>query len=113
MDNILSWLFFAIVFFVMMRFGCGAHMRHGHKGSAEHSDEHSMDHGDDNLSPQKHKDPVCGMEVDIEQGYGKMHEGQLYRFCSRDCLDKFELGPEQYVTINLTHAKHKHEGGTL
>jgi len=26
---------------------------------------------------------ICAMEVNVEQGYGKMHEGNLYRFCSR------------------------------
>lgn len=32
MDGFLSFLFFALLFYVMMRFGCGAHMVHGHHG---------------------------------------------------------------------------------
>lgn len=27
----------------------------------------------------------------------KMCEGTLYRFCSRNCLDKFEAEPEKYL----------------
>ncbi len=85
MEGLLSLLLFAGFFFLMMRFGCGAHMAHGGHGN----------HGDD--QPEKHVDPVCGKEVDMNEGYGKMHEKKLYRFCSRDCLDSFENQPEQYI----------------
>lgn len=105
MEGLLSLLLFAGLFFVLMRFGCGAHMMHGHQGSHGH-DKH--DEGQ-----KKHIDPVCGMEVNIEQGYGKMYEGNLYRFCSRDCLDKFEKEPEQYLIKDLAHDKPHHEGGAL
>lgn len=104
MEGLLSMLLFAGLFFVMMRFGCGAHMMHGHHGSHDHDKK--------NKNQQKHIDPVCGMEVDVEQGYGKMHEGRLYRFCSRNCLDKFEADPEQYAK-NQDHGEHHHEGGAL
>ncbi len=104
MEGLLSMLIFAGLFFVMMRYGCGAHMMHGHQGSHEHDRQ--------NKNQQKHIDPVCGMEVDVEQGYGKMHDGNLYRFCSRDCLDKFEADPEQYLK-NQDHGGHHHEGGAL
>lgn len=91
MEGLLSLLVFAGLFFLMMRYGCGAHMAHGgHGGHAGH-DSHSTN------NEGKHTDPVCGMEVEINQGYGKMHDGQLYRFCSRDCLDKFEVAPERYL----------------
>jgi YHS domain-containing protein len=105
MEGLFSLLIFAGLFYVMMRFGCGAHMKHGHGKSDDHAghDDHQ----------QKHIDPVCGMQVDTEQGYGKMHAGTLYRFCSRDCLDKFEADPQQYLTKNLTHEKHHHAGGAL
>lgn len=101
MEGLLSLLIFVGLFFVMMRFGCGAHMMHGHGKSHEHAGNTD--------NQQKHIDPVCGMEVDVEQGYGKMHKGALYRFCSRDCLDKFEKNPEQFISKNLTHDNH-HEG---
>ena len=105
MDGLLTLLLFAGLFFVMMKFGCGAHMMHGRH------DSHG--HGKHDEGKQKHIDPVCGMEVNIEQGYGKMYEGNLYRFCSRDCLDKFEKEPRKYLLKDLSHDKHHHEGGEL
>lgn len=80
MEGLGSLLLFAAFFYFMMRFGCGAHMVHGHSHSS-----------------QKHQDPVCGIEVAMDKGYGKMHEGTLYRFCSRSCLDKFEADPGRYL----------------
>lgn len=83
MEGLLSLLVFALLFYFIMRFGCGAHMTHG-----SHQHPHRQ---------PDHKDPVCGMEVDTEVGYGKMYKGQLYHFCSRNCLDKFEDNPGQYL----------------
>lgn len=92
MDDWLSFIIFAGIFYVMMRYGCGAHMIHGHHGGhGKHKHKHN--HSDD----VKHIDPVCGMDVDIDKGYGKMHEGTLYRFCSRNCLDKFDSEPGKYL----------------
>ncbi len=102
MDGLLTFLLIGGLFFFMMRYGCGAHMRHGAHGS--HSGHGSQ--GTDNEI--KHIDPVCGMKVDMKQGYGKMHEGTLYRFCSRNCLDKFEADPEKYMNQAAEHT----EGGS-
>jgi YHS domain-containing protein len=88
MEGLLSFLLIGIFFFLMMRYGCGAHMAHG--GHGEHGNPGAG-------NEQKHADPVCGMDVDSNQGYGKMHNGQLYRFCSRNCLDKFEAAPDKYL----------------
>jgi len=88
MEGLLSLLLFAGLFYAMMRFGCGAH--HGSHGS------HSG-HGGDSSAEAGHTDPVCGMTVAAQEGYGKMHEGTLYRFCSRKCLDEFERQPEHYI----------------
>lgn len=89
MVGLLSLLVFAGLFYIMMRFGCGAHMVHGHGGHGGHAG-----HGG---GGEKHVDPVCGMEVDTDKGYGKMYEGTLYRFCSKNCLDKFDADPGQYL----------------
>jgi len=89
MDGLLSLLLFAGAFFLMMRFGCGAHMMHGNQGHDHRSNSESGN--------PDHKDPVCGMSVDPNEGYGRMHDGRLYRFCSRDCLDKFEMEPVRYA----------------
>jgi len=71
-DGLLSLLFFGVLFYVMMRFGCGAHMVHGHRGHGGKKDA-----GD----PQP-VDPVCGKHVPTLEGYGKMQDAKLYRFCS-------------------------------
>lgn len=86
MEGLLSYIIFAGLFYLMMRYGCGAHMFHGGRHGS---------HSEPNES--KHTDPVCGMEVDVDKGYGKMHESTLYRFCSRDCLDKFEDNTDKYL----------------
>ena len=89
MQGFLSLLLFAAFFYFMMRFGCGAHMVHGHGGHGGH----------EGSSPPEgnRKDPVCGMEVAPGAGYAKMQQGRQYRFCSRKCLDQFEADSQRYV----------------
>ncbi len=89
MEGLGTFLIFAVLFYLMMRYGCGAHMMHGHGG-------HDHSEGDDHKD-EKQVDPVCGKELESDQGYGKMHQGTLYRFCSRDCLDKFDADPGLYL----------------
>ena len=89
MEGLLSLLLFAAFFFVMMRFGCGAHMMHG--GHGKHS------HG-----TSSEKDPVCGMQVAPDHGYSKVHNGDVFRFCSRSCLDKFDREPDRYLSLTNT-----------
>lgn len=86
MSGLGSLLLFALLFFVMMRFGCGAHVGHG-----------GHDHG--RRAPADDHDPVCGMPVAADRGYSKMHAGHEYRFCARDCLDKFEADPARYTGV--------------
>ncbi|MFN7085227.1 MAG: YHS domain-containing protein [Burkholderiales bacterium] len=80
----LGWLLlWGGLFFVMMRYGCGAHMMgsHGHGG-----------HGGGT------KDPVCGMDVDPQKAAATaVREGVTYYFCSTSCRDKFEQAPEKYA----------------
>lgn len=92
MGGLLTLLLFAGLFYLMMRFDCGAHAVHGHGHDARHEVAGSTD-------------PVCGMDVKPDQGYTVTHAGHEYRLCSRACLDKFEANPSQYVTA------HRGEGG--
>ncbi len=87
MDGLLTFLIFAGLIYLMMRFGCGAHMAHG-RGASRGAGRSDAD---------KHTDPVCGEVVPTNEGYGKMHADRLYRFCSRQCLDAFETEPERYI----------------
>jgi YHS domain-containing protein len=88
MEGLLSFLLFATFFYFMMRFGCGAHMIHGHGGHGSHQDRASQQ--------SSATDPVCGMPVVPNEGYTKTHAGQTYHFCSRKCLDAFEANPDKY-----------------
>jgi len=94
MEGLGTLLFYALLFYLMMRFGCGAHMIHGHGNHGSHQDSGSG----------TFIDPVCGKEVDQNKGYGVMHEGNLYRFCSRQCLDQFDGQPSLFI-----HKQHKEE----
>ena len=81
----------------MMRFGCGTHMTHGHH--------------DTKSAKNIFIDPVCGHEVEEDKGYGKLEEGHLYRFCSRECLDRFDREPGQFIDKqhSITPKDNEHE----
>lgn len=87
MGGLTSLLLFAVFFYLMMRMGCGAHKIHG-----GHAGKHDLPDGDID-----HIDPVCGMHVDTDKGYAMMHDGELHRFCSKSCLDKFDSEPGMYL----------------
>jgi hypothetical protein len=57
MEGLSSFLIFSVFFYLIMRFGCGAHMMHGHHGLPNNS----------NFDPLF--DPVCGMKVEEKEGY--------------------------------------------
>lgn len=89
MEGLGSLLLFAVFFYIMMRFGCGAHMIHG-----GHNYEGSQ------TNPV---DPVCNQEVDVNEGYGMMYKERLYRFCSRTCLEKFDNDPDYFINMFEKH----------
>lgn len=88
MEGLLWFLLFGVLFFVMMRFGCGAHIMHGRHGSHREGAGGVQAPG---------KDPVCGMDVAADAGYSANWSGTTYRFCSRDCLDRFEAAPATFA----------------
>ena len=91
MRGLLTLLLYAGLFYLMMRFGCGAHMVHGHGARGQEG------HGPGGSGDGSARDPVCGMLVEPGQGYTKNHKGRAFRFCSRKCLDSFEAEPQRYV----------------
>ncbi len=106
--SLVSILIWGGLFFLMMRYGCGAHMmgghgRHGGRGKADETAEgQSMD-------------PVCGMAVDREKSTAaSAYRGQTYYFCSTACGDKFEQAPENYVGASAQggHQQGGHHHGT-
>ena len=98
MEGLGSLLLFAALFYFMMRFGCGAHMVHGHGGGDRGEHAGHGGRGEHEQGPDA-RDPVCGMDVAPGQGYGKTHGGRDYRLCSRACLDKFDANPNQYASV--------------
>ena len=106
MEGLFSLLLFGVLFYFMMRFGCGAHMGHGHgSGHGDHADHNR---GRQQAETVSAKDPVCGMHVPRGQGYTEIHAGHEYRFCSRVCLDKFDASPGQYALTQETSASETH-----
>jgi len=94
MGTLLYFALVAIGFFLMMRFGCGAHVM-GHSGSTGHK------HGGLGqlhwTPPDSDVDPVCGKTVHPEQAKSSVHDGMVYYFCSRECREQFEAAPNLYV----------------
>lgn len=98
----LGWLLlWGGLFYVMMRYGCGAHMMRGHAGHG----------GRDGAAPDGDiKDPVCGMTVDQENAAAAaVRAGTTYYFCSTSCRDKFEQAPEKYTGAS-TQGGNQHGG---
>ncbi len=95
LGNVLYFLIWAGLFFVMMRFGCGSHiMGHGHHhGSGSPRDRHN----DSWASRAQAVDPVCGMTVKTSAAKSAVYDGRPYYFCSQNCRDKFEAAPASYV----------------
>jgi len=77
MNSLLYFLLWAGLFFVMMRFGCGAHvMGHGHGHG--HADPHTDEHDPRVVAPPgKAVDPVCHMNVETAKAKSAVHEGLL------------------------------------
>ena len=36
------------------------------------------------------KDPICGTYVEEEKGYRLKYYGNMYHFCSQECMEKFK-----------------------
>ena len=94
MEGLIGLLVFGVLFYLMMRSGCGAHMVHGHGGA----------HGGPGAEGGG-KDPVCGMQVAADSGYTKMHAGTRFWFCAKSCLEKFEADPGKYAPAGA-HGDH-------
>jgi len=117
MQTLTYFLIWGALIFIMMRFGCGAHvMGHGHgRGHGESRPQGGGSSSGGNIRwipPEKDVDPVCGMTVETAKVKSAVHEGHVYYFCSPDCREKFEAAPSLYMqgVARLTQAmEHSHE----
>lgn len=101
MNALIYFLIWAVFIFFMMRLGCGAHvMGHGHRRT-EHGDgdggRRTSPGGLLWVPPPTDVDPVCRKTVDTDTAKSSVHDGSVYYFCSRDCREKFEAAPDQFV----------------
>ena len=106
------WVYFLIIgviFFLMMRGGCGGHvMGHGHH---RHRDQTGPlgPPGNETLNiPAQVRDPVCGMTIASATAKTSMHRRAIYYFCSDQCRGTFEAAPESYVTGSLPPSEQQH-----
>ena len=96
MSGFLWFVIWGAAIFLMMRFGCGAHVM-GH-------DEDPKDTGDREKSvwvpPETDTDPVCGKTIKTADAKPSVFDGHVYYFCSRDCRERFEAAPDLYLGGN-------------
>lgn len=103
METLLYFGLWAALIFLMMRFGCGAHVMgrghgHGRAGTAAGPDAAAASAGPLRWTPPARDiDPVCGKSVATARAKSSVFEGLVYYFCSRDCREVFEAAPEVYV----------------
>ena len=113
LQNVLYFLVWAGLFFVMMRFGCGAHvMGHGHHHGGTSSDARGPGSDPRSAPPDRVVDPVCGRTIETARAKSTVDDGRVYYFCSQDCREKFEAAPTSYVKAGdvTSHGREKHHG---
>lgn len=99
MDALIYFAVWAVIIFLMMRFGCGAHVM-GHDQNKSKKGGHETDSGRGELRwvpPSEDVDPVCGNTVRPENAKPSIRDGSVYYFCSRECREAFEAAPDLYV----------------
>ena len=103
MESLFSILLFVAFLYLMMRFGCGAHMRSGGCGHSSHAPSKTHEHSSGPVisgANQMTRDPVCGMEIDMSEAAHSTHYGtDTFYFCSDECHRKFGERPEYFAEI--------------
>ena len=93
MEALVYFLIWAGLIFVMMRFGCGAHILG--RGHGHHSGNTQPNAGRV-TPPETAIDPVCGRTVRTASAKPSIHDGTAFYFCSSDCREAFEANPARY-----------------
>lgn len=112
MEEIIYFIVWAGLIFLMMRFGCGAHIvGHGQQSRNGHPD------GGGAaplrwIPPETDTDPVCGKTVRTSMSKTSVYDGAVYYFCSRECRERFEAAPHTYLPARVdrtaTSGEHVH-----
>ena len=105
METLIYFAVWAGLIFLMMRFGCGAHiMGHG-RGPTQNKPGEAGTPEVRWLPPKKDTDPVCGKTLTTDKAKPSVYAGNVYYFCSRECREVFEAAPDQYVGISDTNQR--------
>ena len=97
MEALVYFAVWAGLIFLMMRFGCGAHvMGHG-PGKVQNKPGKAGDPEVRWVPPKKDTDPVCGKTVTTDKAKPSVYDGNVYYFCSRECREVFEAAPDLYT----------------
>jgi YHS domain-containing protein len=103
MESLFSILMVVVLLYLMMRFGCGAHMSGGGCGHSSHRHNQAGDPSNaQSVSEQKQftRDPVCGMEIERALAATSTRYGaDTFYFCSKKCYWKFIERPEYFAEI--------------
>ena len=95
MESLLYFLFWAVIFYLMMNKGCGAHVRNRRPDGKQ---QHKQANGELYWEPPvKDVDPVCRKTIFTEEAKSSVYHGQVYYFCSRECREVFEAAPGIYL----------------
>ena len=98
MDALIYFLIWGAAIFLMLRFGCGAHvMGHGRQGGEARAEGRAEPGELRWVPPEADVDPVCGKTVHPDRAKPSVHDGRVYYFCSRECRELFKAAPQLYV----------------
>lgn len=97
MSALVYFIFWAGLLFLIMRFGCGAHvMGRGH--GANRKSDGPGDAGPIQWPPPETAiDPVCRVSVRTDSARSTVYGGAVYYFCSGEHRDAFEAEPQRYA----------------
>jgi len=95
MESLLYFLFWALIFYLMMRTGCGPRT----PGNRHSPDQRQSSVSDELywVPPVKDRDPVCGKNIRTRSAKPSVYQGKVYYFCSRECREVFEAAPAIYL----------------
>ncbi len=99
MEALIYFIFWAGFIFLMMRFGCGAHiMGHGPGKNSSKNEPGNLNAQEFSwVPPETDIDPVCKKSIATKDAKSSVYGGSVYYFCSRDCREVFEAAPDLYV----------------
>lgn len=116
MEQLTFFAFWGAAIFLMMRFGCGAHVMRRRRGASAGQSSGGPQANTDLrwIAPQRDADPVCDKTIATAGAKSSVFDGRVFYFCSRECREVFEASPDAYVDKHQRHnnrqLEHSHVG---